>query len=365
MSSLSNYAESGGTYEGKRRNRFLTLTELRVRPMPKPIIDGLLYSNQEHVVFGPQGGSKTAVMLDLALHCVNGKQWLGRETSSGKIIYVCGEGGGKVLANRIDAWVKYHGIEDISLIDDLLRVTEFPVHMLDGESVDEFVDMLRQEGDALLIIVDTLSANFGSGDENSVSDMGKFLNAIRAIRLQTDAGVCVVHHTGHHDQSRPQGSNKIRRDVDIELLVNRDIKDENLFGILGGGTLKNRNGPGCGMIAYRLHEVTLDERDHFGNPLSSIVVVSTDDEPKFEPTKAQRRGRGKNQVAVLKALRVWATAKEYDLGSEILVTPADWTEVYKAARIPKQRANDVKTSLTEAGIFRFAVGGFVWEPDSE
>jgi len=351
-----------GEPRARRRNRLLSLSDLRRMPMPQPIVSGVIYSDQETVMFGPQGGSKTAVVLDMALHCIHAMPWMGRPTTDGKVVYVCGEGGGKVLANRIDAWLKYHDRKAIGRTDELLRVTEFPVHMLDAQSVDELLDLVAAEGEVLMIVVDTLSANFGGGDENAVADMGKFLDAIRHIRLATHAGLVVVHHTGHHDQTRPQGSNKLRRDVDTELLVNRDARDENLFGLLGGGTLKSRNGVGCGMIGYRLETVELREVDRFGNPLTSIVVVPTEGEPCFELTAPQRQRRGKNQVAALKSLREWAGENGYAEGDKVIVAPSDWQAVYQDAGLNRKQANKVKTSMLEAGVFQFSVGGFAWTP---
>jgi hypothetical protein len=349
-------------YYGKRQ-RFLTFTELRSRPMPEPIIEGVLYSNQETVIFGPQGGGKTAIAMDMALSSIYAMDWHGRKTTMGRFVLVCGEGGGKVLANRIEAWLQYHGITNTETVDELLLITEFPVHMLDAESVDEFLELVGYQTNVTAIIVDTLSANFGGGDENSVRDMGVFLDAIRHIRLRTKAGLVVIHHTGHHDQTRPQGSNKIRRDVDVELLVNRDARDDTLFGIVGGGTLKSRNGEPLDMVPFRLEQVTLPERDRHGNHLTSIVCVPTDEAPNFDTTTVQKSRRGRNQIAVLRALKAWAAAKGYAEGEKVLVPTPEWQEVYTAAGLNRKQAYKVKESLTEAGVFTFSVGGFTWEPE--
>lgn len=347
-------------FAGEPRNRFLRLRQLREMPMPQPVIDGVLFTNQLHVVFGPQGGSKTAVMLDMALHGIQGRPWMGRETRCRRVAYVCGEGGGKILGNRIDAWLTHHGVND-EKIDDALLVTEYPVYMLDDESVDDLMNMIDRESDVDLVIVDTLSANFGDGDENFVADMGRFINAIQRIRIATTAGVVIVHHTGHHDKTRPQGSNKLRRDVDIELLVNVDAQDDRLFGLVGGNGLKSRNGPACGMIPYRLHEVTIDGTDYFGNPLTSIVCVPSDDNPQFELTGTQKQRRGRNQVAALRALAARAAGRGHEPEDKVIVAEPEWREIYKSAGLDRKQASRVKDSLIKDGVFSFSVGGFSWE----
>lgn len=363
LTRIEEYLNGQQAEEKKRRNRLLSLSDLRALPMPEPIIDGVLFANQETVLFGPQGAAKTALLLDMMLCAIFGRPWMGRPVTSGKFVYVCGEGGGKVLANRIDAWLKLNGETNIGRVDNYLRITEYPVHMLDDDSVEELLELLEPEGDILLVSVDTLSANFGAGDENNVADMGQFLNAIRKVRLATQAGVLVVHHTGHHDHTRPQGSNKIRRDMDVELLCNRDQGDEMLFGLLGGGSLKSKNGRGCGMVPFRLEEVELDEIDEAGNPLTSVAVVPTGDEPSFEVTKSANTGLGRNQVAALRELRKWAATGGQDFSDGIHVSAPEWVGIYKAAGLDKHAAKRVKDSFVKHGRFTFSVGGWIWNHD--
>jgi hypothetical protein len=351
---------SSPEYQGSplsRKNRFMSFSQLRNCPPAKPVVEGVFYANQEHVVFGPQGSAKTQIVLDAALHVVHHKEWMGRGVTPGAVVYVCGEGGGKPLANRIEAWLQFHEIEDHQIVDDLLKVTEQPVYLLENGDVSELLRLVGDEP-VVLIIIDTLSANFGKGDENSPADMSAFCNAVRRIRLATGAGVVVIHHTGHHDTTRPQGSNKIRRDFDIELLVDRDANDERLFGLIGGGNLKSRNTSPTDMIAYRLENVTLPELDHFGNHYTSIVAVPTDEAPSFSPTASQTQRFGKNQVKVLKSLRCHAAdAKD---GDEVLISSADWVDVYKDAGLNKHQAKRVKDAFIEKGVFQFAVGGQKW-----
>lgn len=352
----------------EQRNRLLKLSEIESMPRPVPLINGVLYSDTEHCLFGAQGTSKTFLVLDWALHIVHGHLWNDRPVQPGRVVYVCGEGGGRVLADRMVAWLKYHGIENSDVVDERLRITEFPVPLLDTVAVDDLLQLVKDYGDVLLVIIDTLSANFGAGNENDQGDMGRFCGAARRIRLATKAGIIVVHHTGHVDKSRPQGANRIRRDFDVELRVDADDNDDTLFGLMGGGKLKNRNGVGCGLIAYRLESIQIEDDDGFGQTVSSLVVVPTQDTPSFVGQKsAPATGRGRNQGKVIDAL-TWAAEKSgqsIDGPDGVILSTFELAAARKQSGLLRKRWNEVLKNFEATGIIKPTVGGMKWFPSKQ
>lgn len=345
-----------------RRNRLLSVDDIRQMPRPEPLIQDVLFSNMEHVIFGPQGSTKTYIIIDQSLHIAVGRRWMGKQVESGRVIYVCGEGGGRVLADRVDAWMKYHEIGDDSAVIENFLITEYPVAMLDGESVMELLSMIEEAGGADLIVIDTLAANFGGGDENSQSDMSRFCGAIRELRLKTKAGVVVVHHTGHADKTRPQGANILRRNPDIELRVDRDVTDDSLFGLMGGGDLKSRHGKGCGLIPYRLKSVSLDDCDRFGKRVSSAVVVPTQDTPTFVGQTPGSAKLGANQSAVIQVLRDIArdTGQDEHDPEGVYIASDRFLQGYRAAGLNKGQAYRVRKTFAERGWIVESTGGFKW-----
>jgi hypothetical protein len=349
----------------KLQNRLLKLSDLQAMPRPIPLISDVLFSDMEHCLFGPQGTSKTFLSLDWALHIVHGRRWMDKNVQPGRVVYVCGEGGGRVLGDRLDAWLEHHGISDRSAVEERLRITESPVHLLDHDAVDELLRLIHEYGEVVLVIIDTLSANFGAGNENDQADMGRFCGAARRIRLETKAGIVVVHHTGHANKMRPQGANRIRRDFDIELRVDVDDNEDELFGLMGGGKLKNRNGKGCGLIPYRLKTVHLDDDGGFDEAVESAVVVPTEDQPNFEGQhSAPASGRGKNQLKVIEALTYMAEKSGQPLDSEdgVLLSTFELAAALKQSDLPKKRWNEVLRNFTEKGITQPSVGGIKWYP---
>jgi hypothetical protein len=348
----------------RRRNRALSLSQLRAKPRPVPLIKGVVYSNMEHNLFGPQGTTKTFLVVDMVMSMAYSKRWMGLRTKFARTLVICGEGGGRLFADRIDAWLAHHGASP-ELAEEHIRVTEYPVAMLDDADVNELLHMIREQDDFDFIVIDTLSANFGGGDENTANDMSIFCSAMRRVRLATNAGVMVVHHTGHADKTRPQGSNIIRRDIDIELRVDRDTNDNMLFGLMGGGELKSRHGAGCGLIPYRLNGVKTGFDDDDGEPVESCVIVPTQDTPNFEHQKASNAGLGKNQNTVLSFLSDIATKTGQDLGDPegVYITAADFKDNYMAAKLSKQAAYDVRQAFIKRDWIIESVGGFKWFPE--
>lgn len=354
-------------YSG-RTNRLLNLGDLRTMPRPKPLISGVLFSDMEHVLFGPQGVSKTFLLIDWALHMAYGRRWMGRESHHGRTLIVCGEGGGRVLADRLDAWLTYHEISDDTAASESIRITEYPVPLLEPNQTDELLEMIREErneGGFDLIAFDTLIANFGPGNENEQKDMAAFLYEFRRIRLETSAGVLCVHHTGHVDRTRPQGANALRRNVDIELRVDRDSTDADLFGVMGGGELKARHGQGLGLLPYRLEAVDTGSRDATGESVYSCVIAPTQDIPNFAGQRAKNDRLGKNQQTVLRILRQYAIETNQNLSDPegIYVASTELLETTKAAGMSKQQTYDVRKSLLKRGWLIEAVGGFKWFPN--
>lgn len=348
-----------------RSNRLLTLDELRRMPRPKALIKGVLYSDMEHNLFGPQGVSKTFLLIDCAMHMAYGRSWMGRKTRRARTLVICGEGGGRLFADRVDAWLTHYEISDDTAVCEAVRVTEYPVAMLDPSQVDGLLKLIATEqgaGGFDLIAIDTLMGNFGSGDENAQADMVAFCHAMRRIRLVTRAGVLVVHHTGHADRTRPQGGNALRRNIDIELRVDRDERDPNLCGVMGGGELKSRHDRGIGLISYRLEIVETGSMDDDGDAVTSCVIVPTHETPSFAGKNARGLKLSKNQRIVVDALRAFADRTGQDMQNPDGVHVAT-TEFYcecKKAGLLKQRANGVRKSFLERGWLVEVAGGFRW-----
>lgn len=346
------------------KNRLLCLADLRKMPRPTSLIEDVLYSNTELLLFSEQGASKTFLILDWALHMAYGLPWMRKKVArNGRTLIVCGEGSGRLLADRIDAWLKHHRISDVSRANECIKVTKYPVPVLDGESVCELMSLINTVGESMafdVIVFDTLLANFGPGDENQQRDMAGFLRVIRQIRLGTGAAIILVHHTGHNHTRRPQGANALRRNIDIELRVDRLASDPTLCCLSGGGELKNRHGPGLEPMTYRLTSARTGNCDVSGNEITSCVLVHCKEEAKFCSNRTKTMRVGRNQIKIITGLQeFWKQRGQCpDAPAGAFISDSEFLVVYRAAELTKQQAQTVKTGFIKKGWFTKELAGF-------
>jgi RecA-family ATPase len=101
-----------------------------------------------------------------------------------------------------------------------------PAALLDPESADQVIKAIDEIVSdigvpVILIVIDTVARNFGTGDENSTKDMGMFIQGIDALRVRHQAAILLVHHTGHGDKSRGRGSMALKGALDAEYKLAR------------------------------------------------------------------------------------------------------------------------------------------------
>jgi hypothetical protein len=94
---------------------------------------------------------------------------------------------------------------------------------MSAEQVAECVaDLASEHGQPRLIIIDTLARNFGVGDENSTSDMSRFIFAMDDLQARfPECTVLNVHHSGHGDKARARGAIALKGALDLEYRVEK------------------------------------------------------------------------------------------------------------------------------------------------
>lgn len=221
-------------------------------------------------MIGPSEGGKTFVALDFGLCVSSGKNFHGRPVTQGPVLYVCGEGK-KGILRRINAWRLENGIPESPFF-----VSEIAAQLLDKMSLAEVMaataDIMVDYGMPTLIIIDTLNRNFGDGDENSSSDMTRFVAAVDQLRDNFGCAVLVVHHTGLNDARRGRGSSVLRGATDFEYLVTRKGQpgDESCRITLETTKIKDFERPPT--LAFKPVIVDLGQVDEEGRPITSLAL---------------------------------------------------------------------------------------------
>lgn len=209
-------AEKYAKLEAFVDDNLLTRRQVREIPPPAFIVDGWLVAATLANAFGPPGVGKSAVVLDLSCHVATGMAWDGHRVTKGRVVYMAGEGLSG-MDQRISAWEaqNYQGRE----VSDLYVFRE-ALPLVESDQTDAlFVTLQRLR--PRLIVVDTV-ARYSSGlEENSASDMGKFIAFLTELATATGACVLLVHHSAR-GTDHARGSNSLEGAVETEIHITRD-----------------------------------------------------------------------------------------------------------------------------------------------
>ena len=166
------------------RDRLITTQELldRAPDFVEFLVHDLITSNELQIIAAPPRAGKSLLSLGLVEAVASGKEFLGRPTQQGDVIYVnCEDGDSKlkerVLAQGWDANIPVHWLTEFNLSewDKLLEVCE--------------------EIKPRLLVIDTLtSVRSDDTDENS-SKVANLLKPLKQAAKRLNMAVILVHHT--------------------------------------------------------------------------------------------------------------------------------------------------------------------------
>ena len=292
--------------------KFVAVGDLEYRE-PEFLIDGLIETDTLGMIFGDPACGKSFVAVDLALCVASGTPFHDRPVKQGSVFFIAGEGHNG-LARRFHAWSKDRGVP---LGGVPLFKSERAAQFLDAASaaaVAQAVDqMADQFGQPSLIVIDTVARNFGSGDENSTSDMGNFIAAIDDLKARyPGSAVLLVHHSGHADKQRARGAMALKGALDCEFRI-----EKNEAGLhIHCTKMKDAEEPPT--LHFQLTTVELDAK-------TKSAVLEPIDAPERQTrlTPAQRLGLETYSAAAAKG-GVW------DGGAFRGVHVDEWREAFNA-----------------------------------
>ncbi|MFC7002505.1 AAA family ATPase [Pseudobowmanella zhangzhouensis] len=254
------------------------------KPPVKPswLIKGVLPFERIGLIFGAPGDFKSFVTLDMLCHMANGMDWHGHRVSRPiRTLYVCGEGQSGVH-KRLRAWCKHHGRKGTTIY-----TTNEPVPFLDLQAINALMDKAIASMDEApeVIVLDTLNRNFGDGDENSTSDMTRFIDNLKYVYSKYNCMVIPVHHSGNSESDRARGSSALKGAVDVEFKVFVENKaemerDPTLQPVIKVVNTKMKDGEPMQPMLFHRQVVTVGE-DEDGDPQTSVVLVPS------EPVKSK------------------------------------------------------------------------------
>ena len=140
---------------------------------------------------------KTWAVLDLAVACLSGQRFMGRETlglDGRPVLYLAGEGGAQKLTQRLDWLAKGRDLSPKE-VSDQLYLSISPRILLDRSDGMEALEEEVKRISPALVIIDPLT-RFHAADENSRTQIdAPILTPLRQISEEYEVCILVVHHS--------------------------------------------------------------------------------------------------------------------------------------------------------------------------
>ena len=250
-----------------RAFRRIKLSEC-VEAGPRWLVQGLIEQGTVTAVTGEPGSGKTFLLIDLAVHVAAGRSWFGRKVERGVVIYVAAEAAESTqrraaLVRRVkfvNSDLPVVIVTEPALLGDEMQCTT------DREALERLIDQAAAEYrmSVSLVIVDTIAASMGSGNEN-LDGMQRLVSAANMLASQAGVAMILNHHPNTTGGSL-RGHSSLRGTVShgFEIKVQGDVR------VLTG--FKQRDAESGRLLAYRLQVYDLGTTDNFGDRATSCVV---------------------------------------------------------------------------------------------
>jgi AAA domain len=307
------------------------------RREPQWLIHKIIEKKVVAVIAGPRGTFKSFIADDWAIR-------MALDGHPGVVL--SGEGAG--LDRRIAAWVQQHR-ENVDIAEIPLYALERPLNLTSIAEMAALCEAIKGLHPALeFIVIDTLS-KFASGlDENDNGKMATFLSALSSY-LREDLGctVILVAHAGHGDANRPRGASSLMSNPDAEYIVSRPDPRGMTVTV---SRERFKDSPALPPLAYEAKVIDLGRLDQYGEPVTSLALVSAD-----VPAPASNvKGRGKNQEKVVVALKEWIRSNP----TATHISSIDLTGICRDQKINRSRQREVVNTFVNSRILSPSVGGY-------
>lgn len=327
---VAGFLEEPRAEKVRRESRFriLDISEIGDIEPPEWRIDGIFPSHGTSALYGAPGSLKTFAALDMAMHMASGRDWLGRLTKPGRVLYVAGEG--QVgIARRIMGWCVHN---DVPMVSPRFSMLPHSVAMPTGE-VDELmraIDGMAEE--PTLIVLDTITRMFGAGSQNKDEDMSAYIRGTERLGAHTSAHVMSIGHSGKDKERGLFGSMLLMGALDTIICASRTEAGVTLSNAAPLG--KQKEGEEFEDIALRSQVVRFSHRaiEH-----STLVLRQMEPPQPSDEVKAPRLG--KVEKGVLEAVERGLYSGRV-LGTAALVgmTGFDGGSVRRALRTLREKA---------------------------
>ena len=236
------------------------------------LVEGLIGRGGMIVVYGDSNTGKTFLVVELAACVAVGRDFLGRRTVGGLVLYLATEAVASVEL-RFAAWQR----ENMLPLGNVVIVRS-PVNLFEGDAdADALIDLVteieaRTGGKVQLIVADTLARIAAGANENAGQDMGKVFARAERVRQAIQACFCWVAHIGKDAGRGLRGWSGMRAAIDTEV----EITVDDATGARCAEVTKQRDLPGKGdRLGFRLQPVVMGV-NLWGTDRTTCIVQAAD-----------------------------------------------------------------------------------------
>ena len=277
-----NYAETGPDI-GHQIERvaqqieleLISWDQIKLSTAARYLVKNIVPSEGLIVVYGPPKCGKTFWVFDLVMHIALGWTYRGRRTHQGTVCYCLFEGQ-RAFTARAEAFRQKHLAEQTDDVPFYLMPTPLAL-VKDHPRLIQTIKRRVHQGRPAAVVLDTLNRSF-TGSESSDVDMTAYVAAADAVREAFDCAVIIVHHSGL-EGGRPRGHTALFGAEAAQIGVSRDPA-KNIIA-----TVEFMKDGAEGEIVVSRLEVIEVGIDDDGEPITSCVVVPSDDQPQVGSRK--------------------------------------------------------------------------------
>ena len=259
--------ENGDPLDYNKRHYPLAVLSATPDLTQRGLIKNFILEGELSLLYGDSNTGKTFVAIDAALAVSQGIPWFGYKTRRKGVLYIASESGGSV-GNRVAAYCMHRELDSVPaaflLNPNTVDLNDKRLLRYLLSDLDKIIHCTQEDTglDIGLVVIDTLNASMGGGNENSAEDMGAFLAGLRSLRNFSGAHIMVVHHLGKDRTKGARGHSSLIAAVDSAFELTRDGRIR---------TTKQRNLERGVPLGFQLLDVELGH-DEDGDPITSCVV---------------------------------------------------------------------------------------------
>lgn len=199
--------------------------ELLAQPDPGPtpwLVQDLIVDRAIVAAVGRWKTTKSYGLLDLCISIATGTPAFGAYEipNPGTVVFVNEESGQAALWRRLDALCRGRAINPEQLRGNLLLAANARIK-LDSKGWQQALLELAPLQPRLFVFDPLARMKASQREENAQTDMAELIEFMRALRDETGAGVCFVHHTGHQGEQM-RGTSDLESVWETRLTWKRD-----------------------------------------------------------------------------------------------------------------------------------------------